>query len=279
MFVFTHGEEPNQTVDYRYIGNQPKNYVKFNCDNDGTNCEIWRILGVFDVDDGTGNVELRMKLVRGNAFATTSPFNSSNKNDWTISPLNTFLNGDYYNRSRDAETYGLKESARSMIDDALYYLGAVPWVNVNNNWGNIEKIYNEERGTTLCGDCNSDITKLTWTGKVALMYPSDAYMVYAKGVDDNFYNNPHRYSDSLNAVKGWVYSSNIREGQTSKDKIALLSSSAGYSIYRLISSNEGCLDTAESNLSVAVRPVIYLSTDVKIDSGTGTQLDPYVLKN
>ena len=87
MFTFSHTVNGNTVNETRYIGDAPKNYVKFNCDDDGTNCETWRILGVFDVDDGTGNVEQRMKLVRGSAFATNMMWDDnidgSYKNDWT----------------------------------------------------------------------------------------------------------------------------------------------------------------------------------------------------
>ena len=86
MFTFTHGTGANAVTETRYIGDEPKNYVKFNCDDDGTNCETWRILGVFDVDDGTGKVEQRMKLVRGeiikNDYWNTAS-NGNGYNDWT----------------------------------------------------------------------------------------------------------------------------------------------------------------------------------------------------
>ena len=61
MFEFSHpatAQTPALT-DYRYIGKNPYNYVYFNCDNleNQTNetCELWRIVGVFYVDDGEGN--------------------------------------------------------------------------------------------------------------------------------------------------------------------------------------------------------------------------------
>ena len=41
-------------TEYRYRGKNPKNYVTFNN-------EVWRILGVFPTDDGTGNIENRIK--------------------------------------------------------------------------------------------------------------------------------------------------------------------------------------------------------------------------
>ena len=76
MYTFSH-EATEQTpalTDYRYIGNDPYNYIYFNCDSldnqTSETCEIWRIIGVFEVDDGTRNYETRIKLVRGSTFAT-----------------------------------------------------------------------------------------------------------------------------------------------------------------------------------------------------------------
>ena len=277
MFQFSHTVNGNTVNETRYIGDEPKNYVKFNCDDDGTNCETWRILGVFDVDDGTGNVEQRMKLVRGSDFATNMVFNSSHNNDWTVSPLNTFLNGDYYNRTGDAATYGLKASARGMIGNAVYYLGAVSWDSTNNNWGSTSKIYGEERGTTVCGACNSDTTKLTWTGIVGLMYLSDEYMVYGNGVNATCYDNPYG-CNGTNAQTGWVYKSNILEGQSSPSYTWLLSSRAGASTGVFGAYGDGDLDDNGSGGSSGVRPVVYLKSNIKIVDGTGEAGSPYTLE-
>ena len=52
------GQTPAQT-EYRYSGSNDvvKNYVTFNN-------ETWRIIGVFPTDDGTGNIENRVKIIR-----------------------------------------------------------------------------------------------------------------------------------------------------------------------------------------------------------------------
>ena len=200
-------------------------------------------------------------------------FNSSQNNDWTVSPLNTFLNGNYYNRTGGAATYGLKTSAQGMIGDAIYYLGSVSY---SSNFGTTEKIYGEERGTTVCGACNSDTTKLTWTGKVGLMYPSDEYMVYGNGVNTTCYDNPNGCSGT-NATTGWVFNSNKLNG--SIITTWLLSSGAGNSVSVLSARNGGgglyyYYFSYDSN---GVRPVVYLSADVKITDGDGSEGDPYVL--
>ena len=63
MWTFSHKatEQLAATTDYRYIGANPNNYVKFND-------ELWRIIGVFDTDDGTGKVEKRMKIIRNESI-------------------------------------------------------------------------------------------------------------------------------------------------------------------------------------------------------------------
>ncbi|MBQ9318635.1 MAG: hypothetical protein IJR82_03300 [Bacilli bacterium] len=289
MFAFKHArtaQTPAQT-DYRYIGDDPYNYVYFNCDDLNnqslSTCEVWRIIGVFDVErndpenQGQTITEQRMKLVRGSYLATEMVFNSSNKNDWSVSQLKAYLNGDYYNRSGDAATYGLKEPARSLIAEAKYYLGAVSLDSTNSNYGTTERIYGEERGNTVCGACNSDTTKLTWTGSVGLMYPSDEYMVYGNGVNNTCYTNPNG-CNVTKAQAGWVYKSNVFEGQSSPTYTWFLSSNAGSPFTVLIANYEGILNNYSSDRSRGVRPIVYLSADVKIIDGDGTSGNPYQLK-
>ena len=50
-------------TEYRYRGASPKNYVTFNN-------EVWRILGVFPTDDGNGNIENRIKIIKNEGIGT-----------------------------------------------------------------------------------------------------------------------------------------------------------------------------------------------------------------
>lgn len=64
-FLIDKTDQTDALTDYRYIGSSPNNYVTFND-------EVWRIIGVFDVDDGTGKVEKRIKIIRDNAIGSYS---------------------------------------------------------------------------------------------------------------------------------------------------------------------------------------------------------------
>ena len=75
----------NESVtEYRYRGASPKNYVTFNN-------EVWRIIGIFPVDDGTGKIESRIKIVR-NDSAFSQYWDQDRSNNWTNSWLRSYLN-------------------------------------------------------------------------------------------------------------------------------------------------------------------------------------------
>ena len=229
LFEFEHPAtvQTPALTDYRYIGATPNNYVKFNCDNDGTNCEIWRIIGVFSVDDGTGNYEQRIKLVRGSVLPETMAWDDRDttdeggydgvgKNDWNGAKLNIFLNGDYLNRENSALNYGLKENAKTLISDAKYYLGGFGYNSSSSTYGSAADIYKWERGEetfsyeTYCLYYNPNGTKCTtenycerypnddicnvtrniyWSGEVSLLYPSDYGYTYSKGVEQDCFDD------------------------------------------------------------------------------------------
>ncbi|MBQ9318664.1 MAG: hypothetical protein IJR82_03450 [Bacilli bacterium] len=290
MYTFEH-EATAQTpalTDYRYIGNDPYNYVYFNCDSldnqNGETCEVWRILGVFDVErevddeDNPGEkkiiTETRMKLVRGTRLDDDMSWDDKGTwgyNDWTTSSLNIFLNNDYLYKRDGAELYGLTESAREMVNSSKYYLGSKGHTSMT-----AEELYSIERGDILCRDCGVDTTKITWNGIVALMYPSDQYISY-KGVNDACYNNPFDMG-VCRTPSGWVFKDN-----NSLNGLWFITPSSSSSGRAFLSWQTGSLiaDGGSYYSTIgkrAIRPVVYLSADVKIIDGTGQSTDPYKLK-
>ncbi len=65
LYRFDHPatEQTLDLTDYRYIGNAPNNYVNFND-------ELWRIIGIFKVEDDDGNLEERVKIVRNESLGS-----------------------------------------------------------------------------------------------------------------------------------------------------------------------------------------------------------------
>ncbi|MBQ9318936.1 MAG: VWA domain-containing protein [Bacilli bacterium] len=262
MYAFSHViDQETILTDYRYIGNSPNNYVYFNCsdDSDTSTCEIWRILGLFDVEreiddpDNEGQkktiVEKRIKLVKGEILTWDNGYYNAKQWDngyksWPNATLNVYLNGEYYS--------SLSLTAKSQIEEAKYYLGEISSV-----FSSAENIYMMERNTGSI-----------WQGNIALMYPSDAYMVYSNGVDDMCYSNPG-FCDQSNPSLGWLY----------KDRILMYS----WFLNNCNSSIKVCygykkLAYEEKYNGHRINPVIYLKSDVTIVSGDGSKNDPYVLE-
>ena len=197
MWTFSHGatEQLGATTDYRYIGKDPNNYVIFNN-------ELWRIIGVFDTDDGTGKITKRLKIInfstKGFDKNKASPLRFNNfglffsdygKNNWSDSHLNYLLNdghndeaigGSLYWNSESGKCYcgntkttacdftkiGLNNIAKTKIDNVKWYLGG----SSTYNDVSAEMFYQRERGTTVYNSATRDTS---WVGKVALVYPSD----------------------------------------------------------------------------------------------------------
>ena len=264
--------------DYRYYGVIPDNYVTFND-------ETWRIIGAFhDVDDGTGKKETRLKIIRDESIGEYSWDSSANSvnsgdgvNDWSKADLMTELNTLYYNRTSgtcyngknnasttcDFTNIGLDGVARSMIDDAVYYLGGV-----SDNKLYADDFYNEERGTEVY-DCSEDDgacpRATNWTGKVGIMYVSD--YIYARNLsvctgDGN--------NITSSCTSHWLF--------TRRNNWTIVPSSGnrhpGY-VYQVIFS--GNIQATSASINYNVRPVVYLKSNIKITGGTGTSSDPYQL--
>ena len=252
MYTFEHPAttQTGALTDYRYIGANPNNYVTFNN-------ELWRIIGVFTVEDGNGNTEQRIKIVRNEKLSSDMPWDSNNANEWSTATLNTYLNGDYYN--------GLDDTSKSMVADTKYYLGGN-----NTSSGSAETYYNWERGRTTVYSGRST----SWNGKIALMYPSDYSYTYALGVDNTCYNDGayKGCGKSSGKTNGWIYNTNSNSNQW------LLSPDSGNSNDAFILNSSGYVCYYYSCLSNGVRPSLYLVSNIKIDSGDGSEQSPYSLK-
>ena len=284
MWTFTHDatEQTTALTDYRYIGADPNNYVKFND-------ELWRIIGVFDTDDGTGKVEKRLKIIRNESIGNYSwDYNSAGNyiNEWSTAQLNNLLNsgayynrttGTYYNNSTTASNVdftnnGLTEKAKAMIGNAKWYLGGTADYTNSSN-GLASHFYKYERGTTVYSGRST-----SWTGKVGLMYLSDYGYATSGGTTTNrasclskeMYNwDDSSVSDCKN--NDWMYNSNIWQWT--------ISPRADYSYYVFVVDSAGYVTYYYAyNRGSAARPVVHLKSTIKVITGSGTKESPYILE-
>ncbi|MBD9099030.1 hypothetical protein EGP98_05520 [bacterium] len=258
MWTFTQDatKQLAATTNYRYIGANPNNYVKFND-------ELWRIIGVFDVDDGTGKIEKRMKIIRNESIGNVY-WDSNNSNEWSTASLKATLNtGTFYT--------GLKDNTKSMIGDAKWYLGGTSYYTSSSN-GLASNWYKYERGTTVVYSGRST----NWTGKVGLMYPSDYGYATSGGNSTNrascmakelYHWNDSSYSDCKN--NDWLLDTSYP--QWTMSPFADRSSS----VFDVV--NTGFVYNDNADNAFACRPVIHLKSTIKVISGSGTTSSPFIL--
>ena len=258
MWAFSHEatEQLKATTDYRYIGANPNNYVKFND-------ELWRIIGVFDVDDGTGKIEKRMKIIRNESIGTVYWHNAHDYyNEWSTASLKATLNtGTFYT--------GLTDEAKAMIGDAKWYLGGTnDWTTSSN--GLASHFYSYERGTTVHNGRSTN-----WTGKVGLMYTSDYGYATSGGSSKNRAScmgkelpnwDDSSYSDCSN--NDWLL-------DTSNSQWVMSSGHSKYGVVFLVY-GAGLVGLPYGE-SFAAHPVVHLKSTIKITSGIGSSTDPFIL--
>ena len=230
-------------TEYRYRGASPKNYVSFNG-------ETWRIIGVFPTDDGTGNIENRIKIIRNESIGGKY-WDEKATNDW-VKPatLNTELNTTYLNN--------LSPTAQSMIGNTKYYLGGYSKSTIQK-----DVMYQYERkinGSTYYYGSNPN----NWVGKLGLMYASD----YGYAASDECTQTLSNYKDTTCKNNNWLLK---------RKEEWLLPQNAGTSNYAFIVRSDGEVNSIYVKNTDVVRPVLYLTSSVEIIGGNGTSTEPYVL--
>lgn len=283
QYDITNGLMKDADGNIRYSGLGDSNYVLFNCNTyPNTSCETWRIIGVFD-----GKVKLIRNESIGtypwdNKDTTTGAEADYGSNDWTTARLMKLLNPGYtkesvnnslYYNSKGGQCYagannaetpcdftytGIKnDTTRNMIADAKWSL--LGWLDegVNVYADQSYKLENTS-GTVYTGN------KTSWTGKIALPYPSDyAYSAYLGKCTSTL----GEYSNCSSWMKTMFNSKTI----------ALLTPIVSSSFVFHVAG--GCLDLGEpyAALDSEIFPTLYLNTNVSIKTGSGTLNSPYQL--
>ena len=256
-FKFEHPEtlQTSELIAYRYIGDEPNNYIYFNCtdEEDTSTCEMWRIIGTFDVEDENGNIERRTKIIPNYSLSTMWKEDNLN-NDWYTSSVREYLNeGEFWNK--------LSNKAKSMIKPTKYYLGGT--ANTSSSTSTIQS-YVGERSLLVNGN-----NKTNWIGNVGLIYPSDFGYIFSKEFDDSCFNSMfscYGKNDWLNEIIegqwAWTISPHIDE----------------YGNAALVVNAPFYIRGAQVFCYMKVNPTVYLSKDVYAIEGNGSKDEPYRIR-
>ena len=287
----------------RYYGASPNNYIYFNCDSyPDTNCELWRIIGVFDgmvkiirnesvgemlYDDwGEKSYLQSLSSNKETSLANTTEYKEVESkvkflaveepwgdNDYSKSSLQKILNNYYYNRLKyvGASTYDFTSTGLKNDETRNMIAKGVTWNTGGWNTAAIysNQFYEYERGITVY---SGNLTE--WKGKIALPYPSDyGYAADFNKCSQNLYN--YGTFSYVCGSNDWMYPILNYAWLLTPD------SDDSLNVWYVDSSGGVELIWAGSlshNYSWAnVHPTLYLSSDAIIESGEGTSTLPYTL--
>ena len=280
-------DDPDNNI--RYIGANPNNYVYFNCSDysnqSDSTCEKWRIIGVFkNMTKEDGSQADLVKIIRDDDLGLIA-WNSNGVNDWFTASLQTTLNGDYYNgnsfeyrviynneriENNDNKNSLKNDDTRNAIESVVWNLGG----SSTNNDVTASMFYERERGTTVYSG-----RPTTWTGKIALMYPSDYGYATAGGATTNrascLAKEMYRWNNSgVSDCKSNDYLFN-------SDTWWTLAPSSSYSGRAFYVAFAGYVYDSFNPVDSAtpVRPAAYLKSDILLSGvGDGSSNSPYQLK-
>ena len=187
----------------------------------------------------------------GSGSSGSKPSGSTNENSTTNS---------YNCTSIDFTSTGLKnDTTRNAIESVMWNIGAITTSLTAN------ETYSAERGTSVASGHST-----TWTGKIALMYPSD--YVYTN-IGGTTYNR-----DSCLGLMATEWNNNECSNNNylngSSTKLWILSQPLSGSSYYFI--NNGRLSISIPN-NYDVKPTLYLKSNISITSGDGSSTSPYQL--
>ena len=241
--------------NYRYVGANPNNYICLG--SDATTCpddNLFRIIGVF------GD---KVKVIKDKSVVKMH-WDTSNYNTWSISSLNTYLNGTYLT------SIG---TLSDKIDVATWKVGGNTWDNISVSTAKEVYDYEIKNPSTTASTGETE-----YSAKIGLMYVSD-YMFAV--LQDNWtlvaYNSNDATKD-YRAIKAenWLYLGSdeytiTRSSKNSGEVFAIYSSGEVYSYSVSCDSGEPLPCSVYAKYA---RPSFYLISSVEYSGGTGTSSDP-----
>ena len=229
---------------YRYVGGTANNYVQL---SDGTNNVLYRIIGIVSEDNATLGLEKgQLKLLKDSFIAGAVKWHSSYITDikWESSSIYASLHDSNLILGNSSV---VPNGWSNKIDNVKWYIGDVNTYTL----GNASTVFNLEK---------SNMTSSS--SQVGLIYLSDYFYAYNSGGTTDCYN-----------VKCDSWMSNYSQDMWTMTRFG--NSSGNYNAWKTTTSALASV-TFLTNQYV-MRPVFYLTNDIKVNGGTGKSDDPFVL--
>ncbi len=290
---------------YRYSGASEKvnNYVCFGgeCSNNPAEADkysnLYRIIGIFPTD--SSHTTYQMKIIKADATTETEtggtgvvghngPYGSTstykgkldlnkvtryywnygaggtNNNNWGESNLNKVnLNETYLNYIKDKD----KDKWYNMIEEHTWITAGNDWVKIGGQ--NAKNAYTSEIVKPEVGSALPSVAQ-TYQAKVGLMYVSD----YMYGASKKYWIKLGWNTSETNDYRSTINDNWLYMGLSEWTITRRVDSSISVFIVDISGNIQSNIVT---DISYAVRPTMYLNSNVKIISGDGTPTNPYKL--
>ncbi len=267
-------EQTPALTDYRYIGENPKNYVCFGSEENPCPEEnLYRIIGViptqseengrylnrvklikedFYTENESGNLQISTSTKKGYGYKWGKDFNNNN---WEESPLNLeVLNQVYWNHLKEYQNY---------ISKSIWYLGAMDHekreIYTSNDY------YFGERSHTK----SLNGGKISFIANIGLLYPSD----YGYSIGSQYENSAMFPNKEFYQSNSWLYQLEQEYYEWTISPDYTYRASNAYAIYNRGEVSIQGVDDPRFHHNV--RPAFYLKETIGYKSGNGTKANPY----
>ena len=231
---------------YRFAGasNQVNNYVCFGTNT--TPCpenNLYRIIGVF------GD---KVKLIKSTSVGNKA-WDSNNKNTWSTSSLNTYLNNEFITTIDETTKGKIAETTWKVGGNTLNNLAKQPAKTAYQN-----EVVQPNPGTTPNGETE-------YNKKIGLMYASDYGFA---AVPSAWTSTLYDYDGEAIKSANWMYLG------TNEWTISRTADNS-YGAFRVL--DTGLVRNSSASNAFGVRPVFNLTSSVNYVSGSGTAADPILV--
>ena len=255
----------------------PNNFICFGT-TDKTECKnnetkyMYRIIGVFSDSSNNQHVKLINLIQLSNNYKWNANYTSDVA--WENSDLYSGLNGSYF-----------------LTNTKYDYMQNSTWLNKIENWtwSAVNTLTNESSGLDYSTITPREIylhemnrssktnTIGEWStpvAKIGLMYASD----YTLSLGSSALSmTGSTYANKETLLTGWLHQSNNYANTSSNEwTISRSGDDSGYYLAWAVRS-DGHVDDVDLVSITYVRPVFYLTDDVKYKSGSGSYSDPYII--
>ena len=241
---------------YRYDGasDAVNNYICFG--SNATPCpadNLYRIIGVFDTQVGENQTEQRVKLIKSTSVGNKA-WDSNNKNTWSTSSLNTYLNNEFINTFDETTKGKMAETTWKVGGNALSNIYEQPAKTAYQN-----EVVNPVPGEYYEG------AETEYKAQIGLMYASDYGFAATPSA---WTTNLIDYDSTAIKSTNWMF--------LGSDEWTISRDAVNDSLVFVVP-DSGSLLSSDASYAYAVRPVFNLSSSVNYVSGSGKATDPITI--